>query len=128
MPLVSGNEGQVLSDGVALAEIIRWSLQTRATNVSYASSATAGYRKSLPGRKQAQGRFTFALNTSDPVSGQLDEGDQVELRLCVDATHFYLVPAIIDVVELEVDIAAGPLVQGTAEFSSDGAWTAPDDS
>lgn len=125
MTLISGKQGRVLSDDTMLADITEWSFQTTSHKVSYASSATGGYRRQLPGSKVAQGHFSFVINTSDPVSDQLNEGDVVELKLHVDNDHLYTVPAIIDSVRLDVDVSEGPPVRGRAEFSSDGAWTVP---
>lgn len=125
MALISGKDGHVLSNDVAVADITTWSFQTTAKNVSYASSATGGYRRTLPGRKEGQGRFTFVLNTEDAVTEQISEGDIVELKLNVDDDNYYAVPAIVDAVHLDIDISEGSPVSGFAEFSSDGEWTPP---
>ena len=81
------------------------------TGVNYASSATGGYRRQLPGSKEAKGRFEFVLCTTDVVTNQLSEGDVVVLKLHVDDGNFYSVPAIVESVQLDVDVGfhSGPL-------------------
>ncbi|MCH8992602.1 MAG: hypothetical protein IIA44_12765 [Acidobacteria bacterium] len=125
MATFSGKDGTVLSGSTTLADITHWRLKTIAQNVAYASSATSGHRKRLPGVKDAGGSFTFRLNASDAVTAELDVGDLVTLKLYVDATNFFSVPAIVDAVEVETDISTGKVVGGAVEFSADGAWTEP---
>lgn len=125
MATFSGKDGKVLSGAGLLADITHWRLKTIAKNVAYASSATGGHKKRLPGVKDAQGSFTFRLNAADAVTGQLDVGDVVTLKLYVDATNLFSVPAIINAVEVETDISSGKVVGGAVEFSADGAWTDP---
>ncbi len=125
MTLISGKDGQVLSDDAPLADITKWTFKTAARNVNYASSVTGGYRRQLPGAKEGRGHFQFLLNTADAINGQLSEGDVVVLKLHIDDVNFYTVPAIVDSIELDVNVAEGSPISGAADFSSDGAWTAP---
>ena len=125
MSTFSGKDGKVLIGGSALADITHWLLRTMSHNSAYASSSTAGHKKRVPGVKDASGTIAFKLNTSDPISDDLDEGDSVTLLLYLDATRFYSVPAVIDALKLEVDIDSGQVVGGVAEFSANGAWTKP---
>ena len=125
MATFSGKDGQVLRDSTTLADVTRWRLKTTANNRAYASSATGGHKRRLRGVKDGGGDFAFLLNRADPVTGQLAEGDLVTLKLYVDTTNFFTVPAIIDSLSLEVDVSSGDVVGGTAEFSADGAWTKP---
>jgi hypothetical protein len=125
MSNLSGKDGQVTRGGATLADITRWRLATTADNVSYASSATDGYRRRIPGAKHGLGSFSFQLNPADPVTDGINEGDEVILHLHIDATRYYIVPAVIDSVLLAVDISTGNVVAGTADFSTSGAWTRP---
>lgn len=125
MSTFSGKDGKVLIGGTALADITRWSLRTSAQNSAYASSSTGGYKKRVPGVKDASGSIAFKLNTADPITGDFDEGSAVTLLLYLDGTRFYSVPAVIDALKLEVDIDSGQVVGGVAEFSANGAWTKP---
>jgi hypothetical protein len=125
MATFSGKDGKVLSGSTTLADITLWQLTTSAKNVAFASSATGGYKRRFPGVKDARGKFTFRLNAGDAITTQLDVGDSATLKLYVDATNFFSVPAVIDVVELTTDISTGKVVGGAVEFSADGAWTEP---
>lgn len=125
MPTISGKDGLVKRGTTPLAEITSWRLTTTADNVSYASSATAGFRKQISGAKHGLGTFSFELDTDSPLSDEFDEGDQVTLQLHIDPDHYYTVPAIIDSIIFAVDISGGEIVGGTADFSTNGAWTKP---
>jgi hypothetical protein len=126
MSTISGKDGKVLIGAAALADITRWTFNATSVNPAYASSSTAGFRRRVAGIKEGAGRIAFKLDPADPISDSLNEGDQVTLLLHLDATHFYTVPAIVDALELEVDISSGDVLGGTANFSSNGAWTKPD--
>jgi hypothetical protein len=125
MATFSGKDGKVLIGATPLADITAWTLRTLSGNPAYASSSTGGYRKRVPGVKDAQGTVRFKLNPADPITDDLDAGAAVTLLLYVDATRFYTVPAVIDALRLEVDIDSGDIVGGVAEFSANGAWTKP---
>jgi hypothetical protein len=125
MALETGDDGKVLIGGTPLADITAWSLETTARGVAYASSTTGGYRKRLPGVKEGRGRIQFKLDVANPLTNQFNEGTAVTLLLYLDATRFYSVPAVIDSIQIEVDIDGGELIGGEAAFSTDGAWTKP---
>jgi len=125
MALFSGKDGKLFVDSTELADITRWRFKTVAKNVAYASSATGGFRRRLKGVKDGSGSLQFKLNATDPLTEQFDEGDQITLKLYVDATHFFTVPAVIDAIETVTEIEDGNVVGGTVEFSTDGAWTEP---
>ena len=126
MPTISGKDGHVKIGAADVAEITAWSLNTTSNNPAYASSSTGGYKRRVSGVKDATGSIAFKLDPADPVTDDFDEGDHVTLLLYVDATRFYSVPAVIDAINLEVDIDSGDIIGGRAEFSANGAWTKPD--
>ncbi len=125
MSLETGDDGKVLIGGTPLADITAWSLETTTRAVAYASSTTGGFRKRLPGAKEGRGRIQFKIDVASPLTNQINEGSAVTLLLYLDATRFYTVPAVIDSLQIEVDIDGGALIGGQAEFSTDGAWTKP---
>src|SRR3954466_12565707 len=125
MATFSGKDGKIKVGATTLADITRWSLSTTAHNASYASSATAGFKRRVAGVKEGSGRIMFKLDAADPLTDDFQEGSSVTLLLYVDATHFYSLPALIPTLTLDVDIASGDVVGGTAEFSTSGAWTLP---
>src|SRR5437762_10524679 len=125
MSLETGDDGRVLIGSTPLADITAWSLETTTRGVSYASSASGGYRWRLTGVKEGRGRIAFKLDVANPLTNQFDEGSSVTLLLYLDATRFYSVPAVIDSLQMQVDIDGGELIGGQAEFTTNGAWTKP---
>jgi hypothetical protein len=125
MATISGKDGKVLIGSTPLAEITDWTFHTTSVNHAYASSSTGGYRQRVPGVKDAAGNIGFKLDPTNPITDDFDEGSAVTLLLYLDATHFYTVPAVIDTIQLAVDISSGDVLGGTAMFSASGAWTKP---
>lgn len=126
MATISGKNGKVLIGTTALAEITDWTFHTTSVNHAYASSSTGGYRQRVAGVKDGSGSIGFKLDPADPITDDFDEGSSVTLLLYIDATHFYSVPAVVDSIQLAVDISSGDVLGGTAVFSANGAWTKPD--
>jgi len=120
---VSGKSGQVLIGSASIGEVTKWSATFEAVSSRYASSATGGYKASIPGVKAGSGSIDFKLDTlaASPVL----EGASVTLLLYVDSTHFYTVPAVIKNFKVEVNIDSGEVVGGSADFDTNGAWTEP---
>jgi hypothetical protein len=125
MSLLTGDNGKVLIGAQAVADVTRWLLRTFAETASYASSATAGFRKTHQGNRQGRGHIEFRLDSANPITGDFEEGSAVTLLLHLDATRFYSVPAVIESLEMNVDIDGGDLVGGKAEFVTNGAWIKP---
>jgi hypothetical protein len=123
--MLSGQDGKVFSGAVEAARITRWKFATQSGGVAYASSATAGHRRRLPGVKHGSGRVWFALDSNSPIQDDLAEGDEVTLKLHIDADAFYSVPAVIETIALEVDIDGGKVIGGEFTFATAGAWTPP---
>lgn len=117
MATISGKDGSVNS----FADITGWTLNVTSNNSAYASSSTGGWKKRVPGVKDWSGSFSGKYNGSVPVS----EGEEVTLTLGVDATDSYSGDAVIDQVNLQVDIDNGEVVGFTASFSGAGPLTVP---
>src|SRR5262245_22728997 len=110
MSLETGDDGKVVIGGTPLADITAGSLETAARSVSYASSASGGFRRRLPGVKEGRGQIRFQMDVANPLTNQFDEGTAVTLLLYLDATRFYTVPAVIDSLRIDVDIDGGELI------------------
>jgi hypothetical protein len=126
MSTLSGKDGSLIVDGGTLADITAWRFTTTADNISYASSATGGFRRRLCGARHGMGNVSFVLNTLDAATARLAAGDVVILQLNLDSTRFYYVPAIVDDVQLSVDVNQREPIRGTADFTTDGAWIEPE--
>ena len=125
MPVLTGKRGHVLLGGLPLAEITLWTFKTVRKHVAYASSATGGFRRRLPGVREGAGRFNFVVAAEHSADQGLQEGTAVTLTLAIDSQRRYIVPAVIDVVAIETDISGAGPVTGWAEFSTTGEWTEP---
>ncbi len=126
MSTLSGKNGTLFIDGASLADVTAWRFTATADNVTYASSATGGYRRRLTGARHGFGVVSFVLNTVDPATARLAAGDRVTLQLNLDPARFFYVPAIVDSLQLTVDVNQREPIRGTAEFTTDGAWVEPE--
>ena len=126
MALKSGKDGHIEVDGAPVAAITSWRLATISSSFEYFSSATNGWKARLPGTKDSRGEIRFQLDFSDPILETLEEGALVTLRLFLDATRFYLVPCMIESLDLDpVDIDQGATISGKASFLGNGPVTKP---
>lgn len=125
MATLSGKNGSLVVSGGSLADITSWRFTTTADNVSYASSATGGFRRRIGGARHGFGNVSFVLNTADPATARLVAGDAVTLQLHLDPTRYYYVPAVIDSIQLTVDVNQREPIRGSAEFTTSGAWIDP---
>ena len=125
---ISGINGDVLIEEDQLQEVRKWSFKPTQNNPSYGSNRTGGYKKRVPGIKDATGSIGIAYIPGNPVygvsAGQIREGSQPELALYIDDYHYIDAPAIIDSMSFEVDLDEGSIVTCDAEFSANGLWTA----
>lgn len=132
----SGKGGKVKVGSTAIAEVTKWNFKPTSNNPSWGSSSSNGYKKRVAGVKDGSGSFDVKIDRSSLFLATVKEGDEVTLNLYLE-THFdnatppvedskyYIVPAIIDSVDVNVDVDNGEPVSATIEFSSNGAWTNP---
>jgi hypothetical protein len=120
---ISGKDGQVLVGDAVVAEVTRWRLQKDAATRRYASNATGGCKRTLPGVQSGGGSIEFKWDAEAP--SPVAQGAAITLLLFLDATHFYSVPAVVQTVKLLVDIDTGEPIGGAAEFETDCPWIEP---
>jgi len=125
MTAVSGQYGQIQIGSSDVTECTYWSFDRMANEQTYASCATEGYKKRVPGVKDGSGSLKGFQDPTDPIETYFEEGDLVTLKLYYTATKFYSVPAMITKLHVETDIAEGALVPWEADFGCNGAWTLP---
>ncbi len=125
MSILSGKRGALIVNGGTLADITSWRFTISADNVSFASSATGGYRRRLGGARHGFGNVSFVLNTLDAATARLVVGDAVTLQLNLDPTRYYYVPAVVDSIQLTIDVNQREPIRGVADFSTNGAWIEP---
>lgn len=122
---ISGVGGDCIIGSTPVHEIKKWSFKPKSENKDYASNYTGGYKKRVLSVKDATGTLDFVWDPWNPITAVLDVGTAVILKLQTVATQFYLVPAIVDDLSLDVDIETGAVESGTISFSLNGAWTNP---
>ncbi len=126
MATKSGKDGRVEIGPTAVASITAWQLTIQASSLAYTSSATGGAVARLPGAKDARGSIVFQLDFTSPITESLEEGTLVTLKLYLDRTRFYTVPAVIDAIEFEpIDVVMGDPIGGKIIFSGAGPITSP---
>jgi hypothetical protein len=122
MTLQTGDDGKLLVGQRELADLLEWTLQTAVRTFRYTSNATGPWQAALCGARTAAGQFRFAYNTQQPPEDVVHVGEQVTLVLHLDAARRYVVPAVIESLHTEVDIATGRSFGGLARFVARGPW------
>jgi hypothetical protein len=122
---ISGKDGSVLVASTPVAEITKWTFNAKSNNPAWASSDSAGYKKRVAGVKDGSGSIEMKYDPSNSFLAQADVGTSATLKLYINATKFFSVPAIFDSYDFEVDLDDGDVVGVSADFSANGAWTNP---
>lgn len=121
MAVISGKDGTLYLDGSEITPVTNWTLVKLSENKDYAANDTGGARKRVSGIKDCRG--TFEVKAADSQNVPCEEGDTATLKLHVDESgdNYYEVPAIIDQIEVDVDINRGEIVAYAIAFSGNGA-------
>lgn len=122
---ISGKDGDVKIGTTSINEIKKWSFNPKVNTQRYASNKTGGYKCTIPGTKEATGTLSGVYTTSDSHINVIDVGTMVTLKLYINATLFFSVPAVITDYKLDVDLDNGEIVGWEGSFESDGPWTNP---
>ena len=124
MAVFSGKTGTLLIGSTAVTPVTQWKLTVTSHNLDYAANDTAGWKQRVPGLRDSNGSFEVAADEAGhcPVA----EGDVVTLGLNVDSSgnNYYTVPAIIDHIEVDVDLRTDKIVAYAIKFSGNGPVTA----
>lgn len=132
MAAFSGRKGSVQANGVAVAEVINWSFNPTSNNPAWASSSSPGYKQRKPGVKDGSGSVTVKFDDSSGAGvqdflqyGAAEDEVALTLKLYLNDTQFFSIPAVIDGISYEVDINDGEVVEASFDFSINGEWTDP---
>lgn len=123
MAAVSGTFGKIMIGSSNLVECTGWTWQRQVADHAYASCATGGFKKRVAGTKDHSGTLDGKFDPSDSIDDYFDEGDLVTLNLYVTSTDYYIVPAMITELSVEVDIDEGDIIPWSASFGGNGAWS-----
>lgn len=121
----SGKDGDVKIGTTSVSEIKGWSFNPKSNNPRYASNKTAGYKRTVAGVKEGSGTISGVFDPTTMFFTVIDVGTNVTLKLYLDTTYFFSVPAVIDDYKLTVDLDNGEIVGFEGTFSANGAWTNP---
>jgi len=129
MATLSGKLGQVKwsssgsSGSTVLLDITQWTFTEEAVTTEYGSSATSGWKASVPGVLKGSGSFQFkyseAASPAFPTAGT-----NCGLTLVLDSGGSNVnitMAAVIKNLKLTVDIDNGTVVSGTCDFNANGA-------
>ena len=123
MAVLSGKDGTLYIGAAEITPVSNWRLSITSNNPDYAANDTGGWKKRAAGVRDCSGSFDVKVDDSGncPVA----EGDAATLKLHVDDTgsNYYEVPAIVDRIEVDVDINEGRIVSYAVDFSGNGAIT-----
>lgn len=118
--ILSGKDGSVWVGEQLLTPVLRWELVKKVSCKAYVANDTGGAWRRLPGARDCTGRLELKLlqNRSAP----LEEGWEVVLRLHLDGTgeNYYEVPALIERITTQVDIATGEVIGWQVDFAGSG--------
>ena len=121
---ISGKNGNLhIGTGAAteVADVRNWRLSRTADNPAYNSSDTGGVTKRLSGNTDWSATFTAYFQDDADVS--VSEGDEVTIKLYVDASRYYEGNAIVSRIEEEVPIEDAGLVGYEVEVEANGELT-----
>jgi len=123
MAVLSGKDGTLYVDDAEVTPVSDWKLSVTSDNPDYVANDTGGWKKRIDGVKDSRGSFEAKVDSGGNCP--VEEGDAVTVELHVDATgnNYYKVPAMVDRIEVEVDINRGRIVAFVVDFSGNGAIT-----
>lgn len=125
MAVLSGKDGSVTWNGGAISQVTFWKCNETSNNSAWASSSTEGFKHRVCGVRDWTGEFHAKYDGSiAPTVGQGSiSGTAVALTLKINDTETLTGNAIIDAVELEVDINTGDVVGYVCRYSGTGTLT-----
>ncbi|MEE9603281.1 MAG: hypothetical protein V3V75_08255 [Thermoguttaceae bacterium] len=124
MAILSGKNGTLYISSSEITPVSNWRLRITSDNPNYAANDTGGWKQRAAGVRDSSGSFDVKVDSGGNCP--VEEGDSITLKLHVDDTgnNYYEVPALIDRIEVEVDINEGRIVAYGLDFSGNGAVVA----
>ena len=122
MAALAGKYGKVVVAAATVAEIDEWTL-TPSTDIFEKTPFGATSKTHVAGLNDSTGSFKGRHDMTD-TNGQVVlhnamlAGTQVTLKLYVDGTHFYTVPALIKAKPMKAAVSG--LVEAQFDFQGDG--------
>lgn len=125
MAVLSGKDGSVTWNGGVISQVTGWRCTETAHNSAWASSSTDGYKHRVCGVRDWSGSFSakYDISIAATVGQGTISGTAVTLVLQIGESESLSGHAIIDSIELDVDVNSGDVVGYTCNFSGAGALT-----
>jgi hypothetical protein len=129
MTATSGQYGRIKIGSSNLVECGKWTFDRSAMVHPYRSCGTVDavtgrlYTKRIEGGSDGTGTIFGLQDPSDAIETYFVEGSSVTLLLYWTTTKYYSVPALIEKLNVEDDIAEGTPVPWNADFGANGKWT-----
>jgi len=117
MSIIGGKAGMVSCDA-GISNVKKWSISSKANLPSTANSSTQGMEFNKAGNKDWSGSYEADGDTPAVYPGQ-----KFAFEGASDATHGASGNAIVDKVDIKIDIAGGNIISHTVSFSANGALT-----
>lgn len=121
MAAISGINGKILVGASQLVECNGWTLNRSAVLHAYSSCATGGYKKRVAGVKDSSGSLKGLFDPDNFIDDYFGIGDSVTLNLYVNSSDYYIVPSLIESLDIETDQDEGALVPWSATYGGNGA-------
>ena len=119
----SGKDGKVLISATSVGAVTGWTLTKTVNSHRYASSETAGYKKTILGVRSATGTITGLWDGA--LASTVADNTSATILLHLNASELYTVPCKITNYQITVDINDGNANAFSCNFESEGAWTEP---
>jgi hypothetical protein len=125
----TGGKADWSADGttyVNIPEVRKWTLNIGGDKKQYASSSTGGGKRSIAGAEDFSGSISVYHDAAARLSSiGLTSRATGFLKLWEDSGEFWVAPAYIDSVGVNVDIEGNNIIDGDVAFSRDGALVYP---
>ena len=119
----SGKAGKILISSTDVALITSWTFEKTTPVDQFAHSESAAYAVAVNGARRGSGTIEFKWDAA--AASAIVEGTAASLKLYLNASEFFTVPAIIENFTVTVNIDTGVANSGRATFRTNGAWTEP---
>lgn len=118
MSVISGNSGAVEHAGTDVAAVGKWSISSTADLQKYVASNTKSGTVTLDGNTDWSGSYEAKGHTPFKMPGEA-----FTFEGSIDGSKGASGTAIVDQVEITIDIEAGAIIAHTVTFSANGALT-----
>lgn len=122
MSVRSGQFGTVAIGSSELVEVLNWKFSRKVTVHQSNTNTDGGYKKATAGPKSGTVQFSGEVDMDDMPDDHFEEGDSIVFKGYVNATQYYLIPCVVESLDIEVDIDDGKPVSWSCSATTNGQW------